>query len=288
MYFDLLKEKYITILGHDNIDVDSIISGILLSKLFTYLNIKNQFVITDKSISQDTLSILNKYKIDTSPYINKPLTEHLFLVDHNSTNTEGIVLGCIDHHPIREFKDYLFYDNRPASACAKIIYDYMEELSYPIEKDDVLLTILALYIDTCSLRSSKTLEEDIEWSKNKALEFSLPLKQLELDGLCTTDLNLPVSQLALNGLKKYNYNNNLVISSYIQINNAITYEKIIQYIMSLVKANMQIKMWVFLIIDFKNNLTIEYRISEKTIEKNIYENILSRGKNIMPNIEKLF
>ena len=36
---DTLKGKKVTIIGHDNIDVDSALSGILLSKLLHFFNI---------------------------------------------------------------------------------------------------------------------------------------------------------------------------------------------------------------------------------------------------------
>ena len=47
-------------------------------------------------------------------------------------------------------------------------------------------------------------------------------------------------------------------------------------------------MWVFIIFECKNNITYEYRVTEKGLEKILSEGILSRGTNIMPKIEKLF
>ena len=37
----------VSIIGHDNIDVDAFLSGILLSKLLEFLEIKNEFIILE-------------------------------------------------------------------------------------------------------------------------------------------------------------------------------------------------------------------------------------------------
>ena len=50
----------ITIIGHDNIDVDSVLSGILLSKLFHYINIKARFSIMQPIQKNDTYQILSE------------------------------------------------------------------------------------------------------------------------------------------------------------------------------------------------------------------------------------
>ena len=44
-FAESMKDRELVILGHDNIDVDAVLSGILLSKLFNYLKIKNHFYI---------------------------------------------------------------------------------------------------------------------------------------------------------------------------------------------------------------------------------------------------
>lgn len=52
MQIEKLKNNFakrkITILGHDNIDVDAFLSGILLSKLFDFLKIENEFIILEE------------------------------------------------------------------------------------------------------------------------------------------------------------------------------------------------------------------------------------------------
>ena len=44
----VLEGKKITIIGHDNIDVDATLSAILMSKVLTFLGIENEFCILEK------------------------------------------------------------------------------------------------------------------------------------------------------------------------------------------------------------------------------------------------
>ena len=48
-FAESMKDRELVILGHDNIDVDAVLSGILLSKLFNYLKIKNPVYLRKKS-----------------------------------------------------------------------------------------------------------------------------------------------------------------------------------------------------------------------------------------------
>ena len=50
-----------------------------------------------------------------------------------------------------------------------------------------------------------------------------------------------------------------------------------------------LKMFVFIIFETKGNFTIEYQIMTPHLCKmKIHDGILSRGKDIMPKIEKIF
>lgn len=290
--FNYLKGKEVTILGHDNIDVDSCISGILLSKLFTFLGIKNKFIILDKKIDKDTYNCLLKLGYDLNKFQSNSISESVFLVDHHITTHSNNVVGCIDHHPtIQELDNYKFYINYKSSSCAKLIYDLMESSNYPLTKEDALLTIHSIFFDTCSLTSTKLILSDKNWAIRKIKEFGFDYDEVETDGFCLTDLGDNINTLSKNGMKEYCYKNQIVKSSYIQVNYNISdirenkINPIITYLSNIVK-NTNIYLWVFLIVDFKNMKTYEYQIYEhKTIEK-IHNGILSRGIDIMPKIEQ--
>ena len=59
----------IVILGHENPDVDSLLSGYLLEK---YMNDRNdnifEYVIPDKVLDEESIEILNKIGVDVSKY----------------------------------------------------------------------------------------------------------------------------------------------------------------------------------------------------------------------------
>lgn len=59
------------ILGHENPDVDSIISAIILNKILTKKGYSSEFIIPDKEINKDTLEILNNYNIDPTIYMKR-------------------------------------------------------------------------------------------------------------------------------------------------------------------------------------------------------------------------
>lgn len=284
--FNCLKGKEITILGHDNIDVDSCISGILLSKLLTFKNIENKFIILDKEISKDTYNCLLKLGYDLNDFELEIKSDYVFLVDHYITVHSNNVVGCIDHHPtIQEF-NYDLYLNTKSSSCAKLIYDLMEQEKYPISKEDVLLTVYSIFMDTCSMTSSKLVLSDKNWAISKINEFEFNYSEIENDGFCLTNLNDDIDIVSKNGIKSYIYNNKIVKSSYIQVNEQSNQvDNILNYLNNIVK-NTEIYLWVFLIINFKDNETYEFKIYKDNTLKVIHNGILSRGSDIMPKIEK--
>ena len=75
MQIEKLKNNFakrkITILGHDNIDVDAFLSGILLSKLFDFLKIENEFIILEEVKEDDTYQIVKElFNIDMKKWEN--------------------------------------------------------------------------------------------------------------------------------------------------------------------------------------------------------------------------
>jgi len=55
-----LSGRKIVILGHDNIDVDAFLSGILMSKLLNYLSVENEFIIIEQVKENDTYTIVKE------------------------------------------------------------------------------------------------------------------------------------------------------------------------------------------------------------------------------------
>lgn len=55
----LADKGKISIIGHDNIDVDAVLSGVLLSKLLKFLNIDANFIILQPIKQNDTYQIVS-------------------------------------------------------------------------------------------------------------------------------------------------------------------------------------------------------------------------------------
>ena len=109
--------------------------------------------------------------------------------------------------------------------------------------------------------------------------------------LCLTPINkLTAEQTISNGQKWYDYNGHTVGSSYLQLY-GLPNERILNDWLERLEAKRyetDCKMLVFIIFETKENLTYEYRITEYGISKLVKQGILSRGKDIMPVIEKMF
>lgn len=290
----VLKGKKVTILGHDNIDVDATLSGILMSKLLDFLGIENQFAILEEVKRNETYEIIEELLgIDMKEWEVKEESEdrELLLVDHYETVHEGHVIGCIDHHPTKQEKNYEFKYTRNSCAAAYLIYEIMKEVNFPIEKEITKRIIVAMMVDTTAFRSSKTIPEEVEQAKKLAEEYNLDYSSLEKSCLCLTPIEkLSTAEIISNGQKWYNYNEHKVGSAYLQVYGLPDEEKI-NYWLKCLKERIsatESEMLVFIIFETQSNKTYVYEVTEDKICKNVKEGILSRGKDIMPVIEEKY
>lgn len=285
----LLKEqnKEIILLGHDNIDCDSAISVMLMNKWLKSKNIKNKIVICDKEIDKETYEIMKAVNIDLNKYKSSIKSDDIvFLVDHYKTIHSDNVVGCIDHHPTIENINYKYYNNESASSASRIIYQSMLEDNYDFAKDEIYLVLLSIFMDTCSLKSSKFVQTDKIIIDELINEYSINYDELYKLGLCLTDLTMSLNDICLNGKKNYIYSGINVSASYIQVDKYLeSYNDYIKHIQDNY-LNDETKLWVFIISNLDNNTQREYRIKKDSIECLEHNKILSRGVDIMPNIEK--
>ena len=96
-------EKYI-ILGHENPDIDSIISGYLLETLMKKKGYDAEFIIPDKTISKEDIDLSAYCGIDPTAYQKSLPTAadtKYILVDHHERNVPGEIVAIIDHHPTK-------------------------------------------------------------------------------------------------------------------------------------------------------------------------------------------
>lgn len=292
----LSNRSEITIIGHDNIDVDSVLSGVLLSKLLNFLNIKSNFIILQPIKRNDTYEIISTLtNINMYDYEERNENElrNLFLVDHFETTHKGNVLGCIDHHFTEKKNTYEFSYVKHSSATAYLIYELMKIANYPLTDEDAKLIIIAMMVDTVSFRSTKAIPAEIDFAKALANKFNIDYGFLEKYSLCLTPIEkMNIDEITSNGQKQYNYNGHMVTASYLQLYGMPNEESLNNWISylhnKLFDSTLGIEMHVFIIFDTKLNITHEYQINQHYTKKLIHDGILSRGKDISPKIEKRF
>lgn len=290
---DTLKGKKVTIIGHDNIDVDAALSGILLSKLLDFLNIENEFQILEEVKEDETYDIVKGLiGIDLKKWQGKEEeNRNLFLVDHYETIHKGNVLGIIDHHPTKQEKGYDFMYVKNSCATAYMIYEIMQAVNFPITKLEAKMIIVAMMVDTISFRSSKTIKEEVEQAKKLAKQYELDYDYLEKQGLCLTPVDtLNIQQIVSNGQKWYNYSGNKVGSAYLQLYGMPAKEQLNEWLSNLKTKLKETNnnMLVLIIFETQSNMTYEYQIMNDCIKEIVSKGILSRGKNIMPIIEERY
>ncbi|MBQ2938689.1 MAG: DHH family phosphoesterase [Clostridia bacterium] len=292
---DILKPyDKITIIGHENIDVDAFLSGVLLSHLLDFLHISNEFLILEEIEDNETYQIIKEvFKFTIEEYCSKKedISRKLFLEDHYKTKHAGEVIACLDHHPTKDLIEYPFYYSRISCSTSYMVYELMQEAGYKISQEEAKMIIVSMMIDTVSFRSTKTVKEEAIKAKEIAEQYELNYEEIEKYCLCLTPINnIPVYTIINNGYKFYDYNGKRVKSSYIQIYEMIEEEKIIDWIQNIMKiVEMEsLAMWVFIIFECKHEITYEYHITQNSIKREVSKGILSRGTNIMPKIEELF
>lgn len=280
-------EKYI-ILGHVNPDIDSVISGYLLEKLLLSLGLNAQFIIPDKVIEKEVINICNNFGLKIDSYMKELPNDKSYkyiLVDHHERQTPGFIVGIIDHHPSNAKMQINWYQNIPSSSTSCIICKENEKY---FNEHDIELAILATMVDTASFHSTKTVQSDIEWVKEICRKCNVDYNKLYKVGLCLTDIS-NLDDARFNGLKKYNFNDLLVESSYIQIQNVPEHSDEIDYIISSLMNYVKekdLKVFVFIVHDMNVFKTTVYEITSNDYKVKYYDVYTSRGNTIIPKIEE--
>lgn len=278
--------KYI-VLGHENADVDSIVSGYLLEKVMTKKGYDVSFVITDEDLSNESEDLCSKYDLSLDEYKNKQLEDDAkyILVDHNVRDVPGEIVAIIDHHPILKEAscDNCYIEDASSTAC--MIAMKCEEY---LDKHDIELSCLATFVDTASFHSTKTRKSDISWINEMCTKYEFDYDKLYVDGLCLNSLK-NVDEILFNGFKKYEYEELSIHSSYIQVADYKKSQHIIDKIIGKLKDYVKeekIDLYVFIIYDMSVFYTKVYKISLDNVEENEYFLYASRGNTIIPEVIK--
>ena len=277
----------IIILGHENPDVDSVVSGYLLEKILNRKNCNSEFVIPDSKIEEDTLDICLRNGLDPKKFqraIDSDKNNQFILVDHNERKVPGKIICIIDHHPTSKPIETENYYNKKISSTACFICQNNENL---LDSDDIKLAVIATMVDTASFHSTKSRSEDREWVLKMCKEYNLDYEKLYKEGLCLTSMQ-DLKKASLNGLKKYAYGDKKVESSYIQIEEPSEQEDSINQITDKLREYLEVKKldaFVFIVHDMTKFATMYYLITNDGITTKKYDVYTSRGNTIMPEVE---
>ncbi len=284
----------ICLLPHDNADVDSVISCIMLSKLLDYMDIENKICIFDKNIASDTDEILKKLGYNISDYFTSDEDKNrtLILLDHYETKHLGDVMFVFDHHYTTSSVKSKYYYYQPSCATAYIIYSLMKFENMPIDEHIVKMFAYAMSVDTVGFQNNKTVEDEVVELKCLLKNYNIDFETIRKESLLVNDIsNMSIEEIINNGRKDYTFNGYKVVSSYIQLDKELDDSIKKEILKNILKSisNTDTYLWVYIVYNVSSNTNshIYYMTLRSLLEEN-YDYIISRGEDIIPKVEKYF
>lgn len=278
----------VVITGHDHADTDSVISCVLMRALLSAWGVPAD-VALPAGADRQSRRVLAGFGVDV-PAMEGPVREgdQLILVDHHRPLHGGQVAACIDHHPAVCPPAYPYVQIEPRGACALQALDLLHEAGVCVTAWQEALAVTALWLDTVALRSAKISAQEAAWGRTRAEELGLDLAQLEREGLGLADMRLAPELLAMQNKKTYDFDGVRVISTALQTD-AMTQERLAALLDVIRRAlpAQRAALWVFLVHDPLAMRTMEYDIyPDGRVRTIAYDCLASRGKNVMPRVER--
>ena len=306
-----MMEK-VLVFGHKSPDTDSICSSIV----HEILDKKNGWetnAVRLGAINKETQYVLNYLGIEPPELIEKiEEGQKVLLVDHNEFNqsVEGIekanILGVTDHHKIANFEtsEPLYYNAKPYGCTATILFEEFKQGNHSIERKEAVLMASAIISDTLLLKSPTTTEHD-----KKALEELATIAQIEVNeyGLgmlkAGTDLDdYSCEELIHIDAKKFEKDTSSFMIAQVNtvsIEDVLKREEELKVVIQKEIEEEGLDLFVFAITDILNSnseiIALGKRANDiikvafgKTLEndKAFLEGVVSRKKQLLPNIDK--
>ena len=305
-------EKEILIFGHKNPDTDSICSSIVKQRLNESDGKNNTEAVRLGKVNKETQYVLDYLKIEAPRLIEKVEEgQKVIMIDHNEFNqsVDGIekakIIGVVDHHRIANFQtsEPLYYTAKPYGCTSTILFKEYKSKGIEIGKEEAVLMASAIISDTLLLKSPTTTKHDKNALKELGEIANIDINQYGMEMLkAGTDLSefsadelieLDAKSLDKDGTKFVIAQVNTasiddVLEREAEIKNAIN-KKIQQE---------GLKLFVFVITDILNSnseiIVLGERASiipkafgkELENDKALLEGVVSRKKQILPNIDK--
>ena len=164
----------------------------------------------------------------------------------------------------------------------------MEAAGMELTKEQRKLVVLAMYLDTIALRSSKISIDERRWAREEAARLGMDEAWLIREGMDLADMTLPPETLAMMGLKRYDFAGLSVCSTYVQTD-AMT-PAVLDAVLGVLRAEIVrkgVQRWVFLVHNPCLERTDRYDLFPGGgIRATHYDFLASRGKVIMPDVER--
>lgn len=277
--------KYI-ILGHENPDNDSIVSGYLLEKLMKRLGYDVEFVIPDEAISEENIMLANYCGLDPKSYQkeipNDPSIKYI-LVDHHERIVPGEIVAIIDHHPTDKDISCKYYQNERACSTSCLIAKDRERF---FSLDDLKMTCLSAMVDTAAFHSNKTVVRDYLWVRSLCAKYGFNYEELMTTSMCPTDIS-DIEKASINGLKKHDLAGHKVASSFLHLPsptaNQEEINQMIEHLKTYIKEE-DYDIFAFIVHDITNFKSTLYKIRENSIDTVQYDEYTSRGTRIIPEL----
>jgi len=305
-------ENEILVFGHKNPDTDSICSSIVKANLEMKKDGKNYKAVRLGNINKETAYVLNYLGIK-APELAEEVVEgqEVILVDHNEFNqsVEGIknakVIEVVDHHRIANFEtaEPLYYTARPYGCTSTILLQEFKNAGIEVDKEKAVLMASAIISDTLLLKSPTTTEFDKKALEELGKIAGINVNEYGLEMLkAGTDLgDLSCEELINLDAKTLEKETAKYVIAQV---NTVSIEDVLKRETELKEAiNKEIQerglnLFVFAITDILNSNSEIIALGEKANiiksafgkelenDKAFLEGVVSRKKQLLPNIDK--
>ena len=304
-------ENKILIFGHKNPDTDSICSSIIHEILDKKNGIETKAVRLG-NINKETQYVLDYLKIEAPELIEEVEEgQEVALVDHNefSQSVKGIekakILSVIDHHKIANFEtsEPLYYTAKPYGCTATILYEEYKLANEPISKKEAILMASAIISDTLLLKSPTTTLKDEKALEELAKIAEIDVKEYGLEMLkAGTDLDdFSAEELIKIDAKEFEKEGTkfeIAQVNTVSIEDVLKRETELKAIIQKTIEKKGLSLFVLAITDILNSNSEIIALGQKTgviklafgkeleNDKAFLEGVVSRKKQLLPNIDK--
>lgn len=305
-------ENEILIFGHQNPDTDSICSSIVKAIVDSKKNGKKNKPIRLGNINKETKYVLDYLNIEAPELIEEVKEgQEVILVDHNEFNQsiKGIekakVIEVVDHHRIANFEtlEPLYYTAKPYGCTATILFEEFKNDNIEIEKKEAILMASAIISDTLLLKSPTTTEYDKKVLEELAKIAEIDINTYGLEMLkAGTDLDDFTAEelINLDAKKLEKCETKFVIAQVntVSIEDVLKREEELKTAIQKEIEEKGLKLFILAITDILNSNSEIIALGEKANiiklafgkelenDKAFLEGVVSRKKQLLPNIDK--